>query len=110
MGATAGAMIALLIIGGAKSWSNGKGPKAVVAPGAASPGGHYSQAMINGDMVHISGLLTVMPDGTKLNADPMEAQVKKMLYNLGEILKASRSSPDKLISVRVYLANFSHEN
>ena len=43
----------------------------------ASPaGGHYSQAIKNGEMVYLSGLLPITPDGTKLTGAPFEEQAE----------------------------------
>ncbi|GMH97404.1 hypothetical protein TrVE_jg7676 [Triparma verrucosa] len=111
IGAAAGAAAALLVNALTKPPTKRNRPslEPVKATKAGPAGGHYSQAMKNGGEVFISGLLPVAPDGTK-NMGPIEDQVKVVLNNLGAILKESGSSPEKLISVRVYLANFSHEN
>lgn len=84
-------------------------PKAkckVVKTDKASPaGGHYSQAIVNGNEVFVSGLLPVTPSGQKLVDKPFAAQCQQVLDNLDAILVAAGSDVTKLISVRVYIAN-----
>ena len=77
----------------------------VHTPKASPPAGHYSQATIFGDVLTISGLLPVLPDGTKLSEKPFEAQATQVLASLRAILEAAGSCPGKLISVRVYIAD-----
>jgi len=79
--------------------------EAVTAKDAAPPGGAYSQAIRNGGEVFVSGILPVLPDGTKLNRSSFDEQVKAVLANLGAILAAASSSPQKLVSVRVYITD-----
>ncbi|GMH98856.1 hypothetical protein TrLO_g14198 [Triparma laevis f. longispina] len=116
-GAAAGALVSLLVVHLTKQPQRNRPslePRPSLAPvtasGAAPAGGHYSQAMKNGSELFISGLLPITSDGVKLTGSPIEDQVKAVLNNMGAILKASGSSPNKIISVRVYLADFNHEN
>ena len=72
----------------------------------ASPaGGHYSQAIVNGGEVFVSGLLPITRTGEKLVDSSFEAQCQQVLDNLDAILSASGTDMAHLISVRVYIAN-----
>ncbi|EGB06703.1 hypothetical protein AURANDRAFT_28780 [Aureococcus anophagefferens] len=72
---------------------------------ACPPAGHYSQATIYDDTLYVSGLLPVMPDGTKLAGKSFEVQATAALQNLRAVLEAAGASPKQLVSVRVYIAD-----
>mmetsp|Transcript_35611 Transcript_35611/g.72584 ORF Transcript_35611/g.72584 Transcript_35611/m.72584 type:complete len:160 (+) Transcript_35611:89-568(+) len=96
------------VAGGFLAWlyfSNNKKLRLVDTPTASPAGGHYSQAVIHGGLVYVSGLLPVTPMGEKLNNDSFELQTTMVLSNLKAILKASGSSLQNVISVRVYIAD-----
>ena len=77
-----------------------------VSTSHASPAaGHYSQAVKNGGEVFVSGLLPIMPDGTKLSGNTFEAQATQVLRNLEAILHEAGSGLDRLIQVRVYITD-----
>ena len=78
---------------------------AVVTSKASPAAGHYSQAVVRGGEVFVSGLLPITPDGTKLTADTFAGQTEQVLNNLEAILEASGSSLSQLLSVRVYISN-----
>jgi len=40
----------------------------------ASPGGHYSHAVVGGGLVFVAGQLPIAPDGSRLNEASFEAQ------------------------------------
>ena len=65
-----------------------RGIKVVHTKNAAPPGaGHYSQAVVHGGQVFVSGLLPVSPSGEKLGDRPFEEQAHQVLNNLRAILK-----------------------
>ena len=70
------------------------------APRAA---GHYSQAIIAGNQVYISGQLPIRPDGTPLPNDSFEEQARQAIQNLLAILAAAGGTPQRLARVTVYI-------
>ena len=73
---------------------------------AASPGvGHYSQAIVHGDRMYVSGLLPVTPGGDKLGGRPFAEQARQVLTNLKAILEEAGTGLDGLLSVRVYITD-----
>ena len=112
-GAVAGGAVAYYLIEQSKrkgvamfsAWKKKRPSVEPVITALASPaGGHYSQAIKNGEMVYLSGLLPITPDGTKLTGAPFEEQAEQVLRSLEAILVAAGSSLQKLIQVRVYLS------
>jgi reactive intermediate/imine deaminase len=77
----------------------------VSVPALASPGGHYSHAVVGGGLVFVSGQLPIAADGTKrIDASFME-QAQQVLDNVAVALRAAGSSIDRLLQVRVYLSD-----
>ena len=113
-GAVAGGAVAYYLIEQSKrkgvamfsAWKKKRPSVEPVITALASPaGGHYSQAIKNGEMVYLSGLLPITPDGTKLTGAPFEEQAEQVLRSLEAILVAAGSSLQKLIQVRVYITD-----
>jgi len=71
----------------------------------AAPGGHYSHAVTGGGMVFVAGQLPIAPDGTKLDTAPFAAQARQVLANVANALAAGGSSVERLLQVRVYVAD-----
>jgi 2-iminobutanoate/2-iminopropanoate deaminase len=76
--------------------------KIIVPPGAKS-GGNYSQGILTGDTLYISGQGGEDAAG-KIPAD-FEAEVKQCLDNIDAVLKAAGMSQANVVSVQVYLAD-----
>mmetsp|Transcript_1347 Transcript_1347/g.3448 ORF Transcript_1347/g.3448 Transcript_1347/m.3448 type:complete len:158 (-) Transcript_1347:182-655(-) len=100
VGAAVGAAVATLL-------QRGRKPRLqpVTTERAPRAAGHYSQALINGGEVWVSGLLPITPDGTKLVDAPFEQQAVQVLDSLEAILDASGSSLQALLQVRVYITD-----
>jgi 2-iminobutanoate/2-iminopropanoate deaminase len=72
------------------------------APQAIGP---YSQAIVAGSLVFVSGQLPVDPaTGTLLEGD-IGAMTRQIFANLGAVLTASGSSLDRVVKVTVFLAD-----
>lgn len=81
--------------------------KKIIFPLEAKPGGNYSQGVLTGGTLYISGQAGEDADG-KIPSD-FQAEMKRSLDNIGAILKAAGMSPADVVSVQVYLtdaANF----
>jgi len=78
----------------------------VATPAAPAPNGHYSQAIVFGELVFLSAQLPLDPDGA-IPAD-VSAQALQALANCGAILDAAGSGLDQVLSVTLYLADVAH--
>jgi reactive intermediate/imine deaminase len=72
-------------------------------PDAAPPGGHYSHGSVAQGLVFVSGQLPITPSGEKLTQATFAEQARQTLANVEAVLKASGSSIDGLLQVRVYI-------
>jgi len=67
----------------------------VLSDAAPRPAGHYSQAMIAGQQVFISGQLPIRPDSASLPDDGFESQAEQAIANMLAILKAAGGTPER---------------
>ncbi|HEX7659640.1 MAG TPA: RidA family protein [Pseudonocardiaceae bacterium] len=74
-------------------------------PELPAPAGHYSHIAKHGGIAYISGQLPVTSDGRRLSAEPFEVQARQVLSNVEACLRAAGSSPDRLVSVTVYVTD-----
>jgi len=79
----------------------------VVAEGAPKAIGPYSVAIRSGGLIFVSGTLGMDPDTGELVPGGIEAQTRKVLENLSNILKAGGSSLDRVVKTTVFLADMS---
>lgn len=66
--------------------------------------GPYSPAVVWKDLVFVSGLLAVKPDGTAVSGDVRE-EAMVVLRNLEGLLAAAGSAMDRVISITVHLGD-----
>lgn len=74
----------------------------------ASPGGHYSHAVIAGNLVFVSGQLPITATGERLHQASFEEQTRQTLSNVQTALEAAGSSVAQLVQVRVYITRIDH--
>ena len=72
---------------------------------APVPIGPYSQAIIEGDLVYVSGQGPVDPRTREKVTGDVRAQTSQTLANIQAILEAAGSSLDKVLRCNVYLTN-----
>lgn len=72
------------------------------APKAIGP---YSQAVVAGELVFVSGQIALDPATGEMVTDSFEAQVKRALTNVGAVLQAAGSGLTRVVKVNVYLTD-----
>lgn len=72
---------------------------------APEPSGHYSQAVVHGDLVFVSGQLPIDPETGEKQLGTIEEQTARVLENIEAILKEAGSSRDRVLKVTVYVSN-----
>jgi 2-iminobutanoate/2-iminopropanoate deaminase len=76
--------------------------EAAPAPFQGAP---YSQAIRAGDLVFVSGQLSLRPGSTDVVGDTIQEQTEQVFANLRAILEAAGSDLDKLVKTTVFLAD-----
>ena len=79
--------------------------KPVSTATAPSPAGHYSQAMIHGGLVYVSGQLPIDPKTGKPVDGDIDVQTRRAIANLAAILEAAGSSLSRVVKTTVYVSD-----
>jgi 2-iminobutanoate/2-iminopropanoate deaminase len=79
--------------------------QAVSTPAAPQAVGPYSQAIRAGSLLFVSGQIPIDPATGQVIAGDAAAQTRRVMENIGEILKAAGSSFDQVVRTTVYLAD-----
>ena len=77
-----------------------KAPKAI---------GPYSQGILSGNTLYLSGQIAIDPETGKMDTLSIESEVRRVLKNLGEVLKSAGMSYENVVKTTVYttdLKNF----
>ena len=68
------------------------------------PKGRYSQIVIGGSLVFLSGQLPLTRDGTLIKGD-IRTQTKQILENIRDMLEETGSSLEKVVKMGVYISD-----
>jgi reactive intermediate/imine deaminase len=79
--------------------------KAISTSGAPRPAGHYSQGVVGGGTLYISGQLPITPEGTTLTGESFATQARSAIGNMLAILTAAGGTPDRLVRVTAYIVD-----
>ncbi|MBI3652988.1 MAG: hypothetical protein HY231_18335 [Acidobacteria bacterium] len=88
-----------------KSASAKKSKRKVLTDRAPKPVGPYSQAVIAGNTIYVAGQGPMNPKNGKIEGTTFEEQATQTFENIKAIVEAAGATLDKVVSVRVYLAN-----
>jgi 2-iminobutanoate/2-iminopropanoate deaminase len=76
-----------------------------MTPNAPRPIGPYSQGVIAGGLLFVSGQIPVDPDTGEVVQGDIEVQTDRVLKNLMAILKEAKMGPENVVRATVYLAD-----
>jgi 2-iminobutanoate/2-iminopropanoate deaminase len=79
--------------------------KMISTPDAPSPAGHYSQAVVYGDTVYVSGQLAVNPVTGEKGVGSIEEQTRLTLRNIEQILLSAGSDLDHVVKTTAYVSD-----
>ena len=77
----------------------------ISTPNAPEPAGHYTQAIVHGDLVFVSGQLPIDPQTGKKRAGSIEEQTDQAIRNLAGILSAANSGLNQVVKTTVYISD-----
>ncbi len=77
--------------------------KAIVTEKGPKPVGPYSQAIVDGDFIFVSGQGPINPGTGRLELGDVRAETKRVFENLQAILQAAGSSLDHVVKCNVFL-------
>jgi 2-iminobutanoate/2-iminopropanoate deaminase len=79
--------------------------KHVTSTQAPKPIGPYSQAVIGGGLMFVSGQIPLDPGSGELVEGDIEAQTEQVLKNIMAILREAKMGPENVMKCTVYLAD-----
>ncbi len=79
--------------------------KLISTPDAPQPAGHYSQAVVHGDTVYVSGQLAVNHVTGEKGVGTVEEQTRLALRNVERILMAAGSGLNQVIKTTAYVSD-----
>jgi 2-iminobutanoate/2-iminopropanoate deaminase len=82
--------------------------QAVNSPNAPKPVGPYSQAVIAGNTLYISGQLAIDPKTNTLIEADITIQTRQVLENIQAILQAANYSLNDVVQTTIYLSSMTH--
>lgn len=70
--------------------------------------GTYSQAIVSGDLVFLSGQIPLNPNTMQLVSDQINEQIEQVFNNLAAVCVAAGGSLAQLVKLQVYLTDLKH--
>jgi 2-iminobutanoate/2-iminopropanoate deaminase len=77
--------------------------KAIQIPNAPAPVGPYSQAILSGNTLYVSGQIPLNPETGKLEIDTIETATNRVLSNIGKLLEAADFTFDEVVKCSIFL-------
>ena len=75
------------------------------APGLAEPFSHYTDAVRVGDLLFVSGCVSVDESGTVVGIGDVVAQARQVFTNIGLVLAAAGAGFGDIVKITTFLTN-----
>jgi len=82
--------------------------KIIQSDQAPSPIGPYSQAVIAGNMLYVSGQIALHPVSGELVMSNLEAETRQVMENIRAILAQASVSFDAIVKSSIFLSDMAH--
>lgn len=73
--------------------------------GLAEPISHFTDAVLAGGFLHVSGIVAVDGDGRLVGGDDVAAQTRQVFENMRAVLEAAGCGFEDVVKVTVFLTN-----
>ena len=80
----------------------------VYSPGAPEPIGPYSQAVMIGNMLFISGQIAIQKPSVNLITSSIEEETRQVMHNLSEILTAAGMNFSHVVKSTIFLKDMNN--
>jgi 2-iminobutanoate/2-iminopropanoate deaminase len=77
--------------------------KAIQIPNAPAPVGPYSQAILTGNTLYVSGQIPLNPETGNLEIDTIENATNRVLTNIGKLLEAAGFDFQDVVKCSIFL-------
>jgi 2-iminobutanoate/2-iminopropanoate deaminase len=102
-------LTAILILTGIILFGQSNNKQVIYSDKAPKPIGPYSQGILTGNTLYLSGQIAINPVTGKIDTTSIEIEIRQVLVNLGEVLKAAGMSFENVVKTTIYttdLKNF----
>jgi 2-iminobutanoate/2-iminopropanoate deaminase len=102
-------LTAILILTGIILFGQSNNKQVIYSDKAPKPIGPYSQGILTGNTLYLSGQIAINPVTGKMDTTSIEIEIRQVLANLGEVLKAAGMSFENVVKTTIYttdLKNF----
>lgn len=96
-------MLALCLTACAGHWHKHGGKEIITADGAPAAIGPYSQAVLCGNTLYLSGQIAIDPATGELIKGDIERETRQVLDNIGAVLKSAGMDYDDVVQAQVFL-------
>lgn len=79
--------------------------KVIQISGAPAPIGPYSQAILKGDTLYVSGQIPIDPKTGKLNDSTIEIATHQVLKNISALLKEAKMTLEDVVKCSIFLSD-----
>jgi 2-iminobutanoate/2-iminopropanoate deaminase len=79
--------------------------KAIQIPGAPAPLGPYSQAVLNGNILYVSGQIPLNPFSGELVIGTIQEATKQVMQNISALLNEAEMSFSDIVKCSIFLKN-----
>lgn len=77
----------------------------VKTSGAPSPIGPYSQAVRHGELLFLSGQISLLPDSGEMVQGDIAAETRQVMENLGAVLKEAAMGFSQVLKTTIFLTD-----
>ena len=79
--------------------------KSISTDNAAAPAGHYSQGVVHGGLIFVSGQLAIDPATGERRLGSVEEQTEQALKNVAAIVEAAGGRRDTVLKTTIYVSD-----
>ena len=79
--------------------------KIIQAPDAPKAIGPYSQAILTGNTLYISGNIALNPENGQMDTLNLETETRRVMSNLGAVLKEAGMSYENIVKATIYMTD-----
>lgn len=70
--------------------------------------GAYSQAVVAGNTLYVSGQIPLVPETMEIDAGDIGAKIRRVFANLMAVVEAAGATADQVSKLNVYLTDLTH--
>lgn len=82
--------------------------KIIFTTKAPAPIGPYSQAVMAGNMIFVSGQIAINPESGNLITGDIQQEARRVMLNIGEILKTAGMDYHNIIKTTIFLKDMNN--